>query len=114
MKYVIAELDKKHLAGTYVQSISDVTDYIQLLINIKNHLSDGGIHLSLDTIDTINKILTKDGIVFWTNKTTEIDYCAIDIDYSFHLYNTTGLRIFNQLKPFLRDNRINEILSVPL
>jgi hypothetical protein len=35
MKYVIAELDKQHLAGTYVKSISDVTDYIQLLINIK-------------------------------------------------------------------------------
>jgi hypothetical protein len=64
------------------------------LIDIESHLAkDGscGVFLSPDTIDHINKIFTKDGIVFWTNKTTEIDYCAINIDYPFHLYNTSHI-----------------------
>lgn len=117
MKYVIAELSDDNK----VISIEESIDYRKMLIYIDKYSKDeGGVYMCEDHIEHSEIIMDKNGIIHWTDKNTLLKFCLVDIDYPFENdfrdinYESVGYRIFKQIKPLLRDLKINEILSISL
>jgi hypothetical protein len=112
MKYVIAELTDDYI----VKYIENVTNLRKILDYIDNYsLDEGGVYMYEDHIKHYEFIFENNGILYWVDKNLGCKFCLVDINYTFDSKReATPFKIFNQLKPLIRDVRINEILSVPL
>lgn len=97
MKLVIAELNawEKVMSVVYDVTLDGVYDMM-------DH------HQYKMTNDTIERVINDNGIIYWY--IGEIQYCAINIDDKFE-YSSVDRFIFDQLKPLIREQKINDLIN---
>lgn len=119
MNYIIAELTDEY----DVVSIESVTDYEKMLIYIENYsVDDGGLYMCDDHIEHHRIIFNKNGTLHWTDRNLLKKFILVNMDFKFvsirdfiaSTNESIDFKVSEQIKPLLRDLRINEILSVPL
>jgi hypothetical protein len=108
------------LLNDKIRSITEPTNFDQLLLDLEDMYYDGRRKFEDSTVEHFLKMLSKDGVFFW-KKNNGNNYCTVDIDYDYKKIESptsdkellkkvsVSYRIFSQIKPFLRDNKLEEL-----
>jgi hypothetical protein len=97
MRVVIAELNAWEMVMSIVY---DVT--LDAVVDKMEH------HQYNMTKDSVKNVVDDNGVIYWY--IGQIQYCAMNIDYKFE-YNSIDRFIFDQLKPLIREQKINDLIN---
>jgi hypothetical protein len=97
MSLIIAELNNWDM----VISVSYDVSFNDLMIKMVQHQYNM-------TKDAVEKIIDDNGVIYWY--IGEIQYCSMNINYKFE-YNSIDRFIFDQLKPLIREQKINDLIN---
>ena len=102
-----------------ISSITEPTNFDQLLLDLEDMYYDSRKKFEDSTVEHFIKMLSRDGIFFWKNNGN--NYCTVDIYFDYKKIESptsdkellkkvsVSYRIFSQIKPFLRDNKLEEL-----
>jgi hypothetical protein len=102
-----------------ISSITEPTNFDQLLLDLEDMYYDSRKKFEDSTVEHFIKMLSRDGIFYWEN--CGYKYCTIDVDFDYKKVETpssdkellkkvsVAYRIFSQVKPFIRDNKLEEL-----